>query len=62
MSFSLAGIWGGFVTLLRRLNGETVQSRSDTDPMGDRVWARDQLTNDAGFNQGSDSMGDSGNI
>jgi len=48
------------VTLLRRLNGETIQSGAESDPKGERVWARDQLTNDAGFNHGSDSMGDSG--
>ena len=62
MTVSLSGIWEGFVTLLRRLNGETVHAESETDPMGDRVWARDQLTNDAGFNHGSDSMGDGGSL
>ena len=56
----LENFWDGFVTLLRRLNGETIQSDSDNDPMGDRAWARDQLTNDAGFNHGTDSMGDGG--
>lgn len=48
------------MTLLRRLNGETIQSGAERDPKGERIWARDQLTNDAGFNHGSDSMGDSG--
>lgn len=60
MSPHLEALWTGFVTLLRRLNGETIRPEADTDPMGDRVWARDQLTNDAGFLHGPDSMGDGG--
>ena len=54
---TLAGMLG---RLLRRLNGETVRPENDDDPMGDKVWARDQLTIDAGFNHGSESMGDGG--
>lgn len=57
---SFETIWSGFVAVLRRLNGETVTPGRDSDPMGDRVWARDQLTNDAGFLHGHDSMGDGG--
>jgi len=60
MTPRLETVWEVFVTLLRRLNGETIRNGTDSDPKGERVWARDQLTNDAGFNHGSDSMGDSG--
>lgn len=57
---ALSEIWGRFVLLLRRLNGETIQTEADDGNPEGRAWARDQLTNDAGFNHGTDSMGDGG--
>lgn len=53
-------LWSGFVALLRRLNGETLQRGPDADPTGDRVRALDQLASDAGFLRGPDSTGDGG--